>query len=236
MSAEQQPNHVNRNGQPPPPLPAELQQLEAALAALRPRGDRLDRDLLMFQMGQSSSQSNRHTTRAVATPQELHSVPGRGERGAGRTFAWLWPAATAGMTVVAASLALALVLRGEPQVVERVKIVEVERPAPTELVVEHDSRQEAIIEDTAPTHEPARTIARHWPAHREPAELSPAIPRAGLDFRLFEHLMREPTTPVSLPDTPPTSEESREVLSPRSLPNLLDQAASYLATDETQRG
>jgi hypothetical protein len=77
-------------------LASELKALEARLAALLPRDDRLDRERLMFLAGRAS----------VEVPFETD------ER---RPRVWLknkaWPAAFAGMTAIAASLLVALVTR-----------------------------------------------------------------------------------------------------------------------------
>ena len=83
----------------------DLNAFEAALAALTPRSDRLNRDRLMFLAGQASHRDTR---------------PRRGS----------WPAAFVAMTTVAAGLLVALVAR-PPQVVERVveRVVEVQVPA-----------------------------------------------------------------------------------------------------------
>ncbi len=75
-------------------LPPELRSFEAQLAALLPRTDRLDRERLMYQAGRAS---------LVA---EIGRRP------------WAWPAAFSAMTVVAASLLVALVVRPPERVVE----------------------------------------------------------------------------------------------------------------------
>jgi hypothetical protein len=87
-------------------LASELKALEARLAALLPRDDRLDRERLMFLAGRAS----------VEVPFET------GER---RPRVWLknkaWPAAFAGMTAIAASLLVALFARplvSEPIIVQ----------------------------------------------------------------------------------------------------------------------
>ena len=92
-------------GGPENELPPELKAVEAELASLRPREDRLDRERLVFRAGQTSAGGDRASRGAAA-------------RGA-------WPAAFAGMTAVAAALAVALAVRPGPQVVERVRIVKV---------------------------------------------------------------------------------------------------------------
>ena len=76
--------------------PSDLQALEAALASLAPRSAAIDRDRLMYEAGRASVS----TVRAAA-----HG-------------GWAWPAAFSGMSALAASLFLALVLR-PPAVVER---------------------------------------------------------------------------------------------------------------------
>lgn len=96
-------------------LPPELKAIEAELASLTPRTDRLDRERLIFLAGQQS----------VAA----------GHIGATtRVRRWGWPAAFSAMTAVAASLLVALLLQGEPQVEVRIVKVPVE-PADNAQVV-----------------------------------------------------------------------------------------------------
>ena len=98
---------------------AEMKQFEAALAALTPRTDRLDRDRLMFLAGQQSvlpSHFGSGQQSVLPSPigRGTQRVPG-GEGGTiarpirSRTLAW--PAAFAAMTVVAAALLVMLVVR-----------------------------------------------------------------------------------------------------------------------------
>jgi len=84
--------------------PEDLKALEAALAALVPRGDRLDRDRLMFLAGQAAGSQPRAARHR-----------------------WAWPAAFSAMTAAAASLLVIVAARPGPQIVER--IVEVPVPA-----------------------------------------------------------------------------------------------------------
>jgi len=84
--------------------PEDLKALEAALAALVPRSDRLDRDRLMFLAGQA------------AASQPAAALSRR----------WVWPSAFSAMTAVAASLLAMLVVRPGPQIVERIVEVPVQ--------------------------------------------------------------------------------------------------------------
>src|SRR5207249_654076 len=79
-----------------------LAELEAALAGLAPRPPDLDRDRLLFRAGQESA----------------------GRRGR------LWPWATGLLAAVAAGLGALLILRPDPQPVERVVYVPVKEEAP----------------------------------------------------------------------------------------------------------
>ena len=88
----------------------DLSELEAALAALVPRAERLNRDRLMFLAGQASVESKN------GQPGSPASATARPRRRAG----WAWPAAFATMTGVAASLLVALAIRPAPQVTERI--------------------------------------------------------------------------------------------------------------------
>ena len=87
-------------------LPPSLKSFEARLASLPPRGDRLDRDRLMFRAGQIS----------VAGEAGSRPVPGR---------SLAWPTSLAGMTALAATFLVMLIVRPEPPVVQRTRIVKV---------------------------------------------------------------------------------------------------------------
>jgi hypothetical protein len=89
-------------------LPPELKAIEAELALLRPRTDRLDRERLIFLAGQQS-------------------VAGGHLSATKHARRWGWPAAFAAMTAVAATLLVMLLLRPEPQVEVRIVKVPVER-------------------------------------------------------------------------------------------------------------
>ena len=83
----------------------ELKAIEAALGSLVPRQGGMDRDRLMYRAGAASV--------------------------ARRSARWMWPAATATMTLLSVTLAVSLVGRGEPRVVERIKYVTVDGPTKT---------------------------------------------------------------------------------------------------------
>ncbi len=84
-------------------------ELEAALGALVPRTERLNRDRIMFLAGQASVQSK--NSQPAIPP---------GTTGPQHRAGWAWPAAFTTMTGVAASLLMALVIRPAPQVTERI--------------------------------------------------------------------------------------------------------------------
>jgi len=86
-------------GRPAWDLPAELKALEARLAALSPRGDRLDRDRLMFLAGRAAAEA------ALVSPQPMPQHTREHKA---------WPAAFAAMTAVAATLLVMLVTRPTP--------------------------------------------------------------------------------------------------------------------------
>jgi hypothetical protein len=79
-----------------------LAALEKSLASLAPAPGRIDRDQLLFRAGQASM----------------------------RGRAWFWPSATALVALVAVGLGMALAVRPESRVVERVVYVFAESPAP----------------------------------------------------------------------------------------------------------
>jgi len=99
----------------------ELKAFEAALAALVPRGDRLDRDRLMFLAGQASVGGILSETAAAEGTPGVSPVRGKahGQDARATTRRWAWPAAFSAMTAVAATLLVIVVARPEPQVIVR---------------------------------------------------------------------------------------------------------------------
>ena len=95
-------------------------QIEPQLSAYAPRPPRIDRDRLMFEAGRAAAASHPASSAARALrpgviawfPPSPSAAPAN----------WLWPVCTAGMTVIAVSLGLALLLRPAP--LERVQVVE----------------------------------------------------------------------------------------------------------------
>jgi hypothetical protein len=110
-----------------------MNELETALKALQPACS-IQRDQLLYRAGQMSV-----------------------SRGG-----WLWPAATAGMTAVAAVLGTVLVLRPEPIPTEHVVFVPVERQAPATAAPE--KRQAAAV----PSTDTGEEIPSFWAQLQEP--------------------------------------------------------------------
>lgn len=79
------------------PISDERSEFEKALAKLQPLPSRLDRDRLMYEAGRASAFAD---NQALLASKPWHT----GKR-------WLWPAATAAMTGVAAVLAMLLVIQ-----------------------------------------------------------------------------------------------------------------------------
>ena len=108
-----------------------LKALEAELAALVPRTDRLDRQRLIFLAGQQSAGAARvHPATAARR--------------------WGWPAGFVAMTATAAALAVTLLLQPDPQVVVRyvtvpAKSVAVD-PAPPEADGPHPPAEHPLPE------------------------------------------------------------------------------------------
>ncbi len=90
-------------------LKPSLKALEAALARLVPRSDRLDRDRRMYEAGQES-------------------VRGGASASSSRARRAAWPAAFAAMTAAAGVLAVMLATRPAAEVVERIVYVPAETP------------------------------------------------------------------------------------------------------------
>ncbi len=83
----------------------ELKSFEARLANLEPREDRLDRERLMFLMGQASERAgNEPSLAAASSAQPSPSLKGRGNVRA-------WQAAFGAMSAIAATLMCVLLMR-----------------------------------------------------------------------------------------------------------------------------
>jgi len=121
----------------------ELSAFEAALAALTPRGDGLNREHLIFLAGQASARSR-----------EEGQVRSSGTR----RHRWGWQAAFAAMTTVAAGLLVTLAVR-PPRVVERIVTVPA---APSDAAIAREDRHErnAPSEDEMMTASPRRAVER----------------------------------------------------------------------------
>jgi len=98
----------------------ELKAFEAALAALVPRGDRLDRDRLMFLAGQASVGGISSETATGEGVPGVSPVPGKIHGQEARAMRrWAWPAAFSAMTAVAATLLAIVVTWPGRQGIER---------------------------------------------------------------------------------------------------------------------
>jgi len=123
-------------------LTNELQAIEAALLRLRPDTGQLDRDQLLFLAGQASARA--------ANISVAHTT-------------WWWPAATAGMTGIAAFLLAALLLRPDPPLVERVVYVANERTTATPWRSAVPRSPEVAAFDSAHA-DGIWSVRRPWPA------------------------------------------------------------------------
>jgi hypothetical protein len=130
-------------------LPPELKAIEAALASLSPRTDRLDRERLIFLAGQQSMAGG-HI-----------GVTKRVRR-------WGWPAALGAMTTVAASLLVALLVRGQPPVEVRIVKVPVEAAGNGEVLPGPDAQV------------PPGEGPRLGPPRENPERLPAPVPGSGL--------------------------------------------------------
>lgn len=117
--------------------PQELKGLEAALGALLPTPSRIDRDGLMFRAGRASVTRRR----------------------------WAWPAATAVLASVAATLAIVLIARPRPepeQVVIYVPVEKLAEPPATQIEPPSPPRNAVVLQETEEKGEsPAQTSYFH---------------------------------------------------------------------------
>jgi hypothetical protein len=95
----------------------EMKAFEAALAALRPRGDGLDPRWRFLLAQEARLNENLPGGEALAAGQFLCSRCGDALSGGRAKRGWAWPAAFSAMTAAAAMLLAALVVRVEPRAV-----------------------------------------------------------------------------------------------------------------------
>jgi len=188
----------------PGDLPPQLQSLEAALAALVPRAERLDRDRLMFEAGRES----------------VLKSASRGR--------WAWPALSTAMTALAGALLVMLVLRPEPRVVERIVYVRANGAAEG---LAHDSLRPTAGEGNdkapglriAPRDTPRLPASEGAVASAAPQHPSSETPYLELRDQILQNgidAWRPPvlsmSTPAPGPASPPTYTELRDELLNRS--------------------
>ena len=125
-------------------LPPELKSIEAELAGLTPRADRLDRERVIFLAGRESVE-NRSTAAA-------------------RRFAW--PMAFSVMTTVAAVLAVMLAVRSDPESIVKIVRVPVEVPV-VDPVPQPDVPEVRVSEPPVES-----TPDRQWVASERPKWLT----------------------------------------------------------------
>ena len=106
-------------------------ELEADLSAYAPRPPRIDRDRLMFEAGRAAQASQAVGGGAILRPGVIAWFPLQPTLFPSN---WVWPASTLAMTLLAAALGIALLLRGDGT--ERVPIVDRVATAP-EIAATH---------------------------------------------------------------------------------------------------
>lgn len=205
----------NRNGPPADAtdrqgVPSELKAIEADLATLAPRNDRLNRERLLFLAGQAS-------VRDTVVYQKA------------RVHGWIWPAAFAAMTTVAAALFVMLLAQPGTALVERIVYVP-SRPSPANAPdgtnADHDVEQRGESEYVQSVS--SGDAFSYGQATKQPSRRG-SLPAGGPQFRLFDHLYAEVSHAQlrqGIPSNDADQPVSRPVLSRRSLTELLEESAA----------
>lgn len=214
MSQEEIRRRVKAEG-PDEELPPELKAIEAELAELAPREDRLDRERLVFLAGRASASPGDTEPRA-----ELRR--------------WAWPTAFAGMTAIAAGLLVMVLARPEPGVVER--IVYVPRPHAPDAGSSRSGQRERLpggdlrsgasisVTEAGVGAEKGSLLGLGW----EASDGFPTLSHEAVYRRLIEsRLTPVPESPLALP-RPQRASDGRQQppLSSQSLEELLEELAA----------
>ncbi len=212
-----------------------MKDIESQLVGLVPRGDRLDRDRLMYLAGQAAAA---RTSVPEVPEDDLRPTPNTNTTPSRLSRERIWQAATALTTIIAAGLLVMVVWPSEPQVVERVVEVPVPRMADKDFAVQlaerqpdrgmadsrtlaNDENRPNAISET-PWYGRMALAAVSWFPQPDEAELRSQLPSAkmlddvllnGLDFT------ESPATVVS-DDTPTAAVPQRHV--PRGYREMLD--------------
>ena len=155
-------------------LPPDLKAIEAELASLSPRTDRLDRERLIFLAGQESVLAKGGMKGTVPfSLRENRDSPLRENRDSPRLF---WPAAFAAMTTVAATLLVMLLLR--PETPAEVRFVEV----PAESPGDRDLAPDGKLPARPPEDRPVEPSPEPREPSAEPAPRSSLFASVGWDW------------------------------------------------------
>jgi hypothetical protein len=192
-------------------LSCRLKAVEADLALLRPREDRLDRQRLIFLAGQASVSEAGHRQRTSFQR-------------------WAWPASFGAMTAVAGSLLVLLLVRPEPQVIERLVYV----PSPSTPAKSATTASDVERGSTPGYEARSQTVAADYTPHSLPLAASRpsppgSLPAGGIKFRLFDHLLAEQPylqMPAEASSGGDADRVNRQILSPRRLNELLEESAT----------
>lgn len=193
---------ASHRASPEEELPPSLKSLEAELASLAPRADRLDRDRIMFLAGQMS-------------------VAGRAAGWSGWHSYLAWPAAGA-MTAVAAALLVILFVRPEPRVIERIRIVKVpvsEAETPPPKTEQDDSL--SVPRQLAPERPFRRATLASGRADWLPYPDWSRFRSRALELEMLDRMLAEGVDPWTHPGRRPT-EEVESAAAPTSYRQLLD--------------
>jgi hypothetical protein len=196
----QNPRPLNESSEPDATeLPGELRALEAALGTLRPSVGRLDRDRLLFEAGRRAALESRRAAR------------------------WAWPAATAALGTLAASLLLMLAPRPAPRVVKEIVVKTIRVPVETPSAAPEERAPAPTVAEHRPASSWWRDSAPAWKDGRDAVAMRVRVERLLRELRAPEGAGGSPTRARKTDGAKPSEPRVAPVESPTPYYQLRDQ-------------